>query len=252
MDQMQSGSGGFSPCGRGVSRAGKCLRSIFGDRPRWVRVGWKCDWMSKTVALSTLVVVGLSVVVSGCAPATKFYTLAKVKGAPGDGSEPAKVAVVVAVGPVALPGYVDRPQIVIRESPYTLRPAVADQWAGGLDDMVPRVLIGNLAERLPGSRIVPFPRVGGPSFDYRVSIDISQFDVDSAGEAVVVASWQLSDQASSKTLQLGDTTARARARSASYEDRVAALSQALADLSDDIARAVAIQPRGGVPTPLVR
>src|SRR5262249_12603130 len=120
----------------------------------------------------------------GCSTQTKFYTLARVDGPAADVEAPAAKQTVIAVGGASLPDYIDRPQIVVRESPYSVRPASFDQWAGDLDDMVPRVLRENLAVRLPNDRIIPFPALGAPSFDYRVSVAITQFDVSEAGEAV--------------------------------------------------------------------
>jgi uncharacterized lipoprotein YmbA len=178
-----------------------------------------------------------------CSSATHFYTLSKIAGPVAAAGTPADTAVVVALGPVSLPAYVDRPQIIIRENAYSVRLSLFDQWAGNLDDMVPRILMEDLAQRLPGGRVVPFPTLGTPSFDYRIALTITQLDVSTAGEAVVAAAWQVHGRAGDAPLLATDTTARAQAASASYEDRVAALSQALGTLSDDLARAVTTLPR---------
>ncbi len=183
------------------------------------------------------------VVVAGCSPVTRFYTLAKVDGESVLTSA-ATQPLVIALGPVTLPDYVDRPQIVVRDGPYTVTPATFDQWAGDLDDMLPQVLIENLAVRLPGDRIVPFPRLSGPSFDYRVAVDIIQLDVSSAGEAVVAAGLQVYDRSGMKLVAISDASARSAAQGTNAQDHVAAISQALGSLSSDIARAVAALPRG--------
>ncbi|MEO8605901.1 MAG: ABC-type transport auxiliary lipoprotein family protein, partial [bacterium] len=47
--------------------------------------------------------------------ATHFYTLSPLPGSPSGGSA-AGAAPVLALGPVSLPTYVDRPQIVVREN----------------------------------------------------------------------------------------------------------------------------------------
>lgn len=179
-----------------------------------------------------------------CSTATRFYTLSRVDGeTSAAGLRASAPAAVIGVGPVSLPDYVDRPQIVVRTGPYTLAQATFDQWGGDLDDMVPRLLIEDLAARLPTDHLVPFPQVSDVPFDYRVSITISQFDVSSAGEAVVAAGWQVHGKSGTGTVLVRDSVARAQADSAAYSDRVAALSRAVAALTDEIAAALAVQPR---------
>jgi uncharacterized protein len=193
---------------------------------------------------TAVTVLGVLAGIYGCsATTTRFYTLSKVApaGLPA-GAEPVAPSVVIAIGPVSLPDYVDRAQIVVRDSPYAIRPAPFDQWAGPLADMLPRVLVGNLAERLPADRLVPFPQVSLPTFDYRLAVSITQFDVSSTGEAVVAASWQVRQRADGSVLVARDSTAHATARSPGFEDRVAALSQALGDLSNEMAGALGQLP----------
>jgi hypothetical protein len=176
---------------------------------------------------------------SGCAAAvTRYYTLSDVAGiAPVRSSAPA----LVGVGPVDLPSYVDIPNIVVRTGDNTLDQAVFDQWGSSLDDMVPHVIVDNLQARRPGDHFVAFPQSGDLPFDLRVPITISRFDVSTAGEAVVIARWQVRGKAGSLTVH--ETVARANANGSGYSARVAALSQALGILTDDIAKALASVPR---------
>jgi uncharacterized protein len=178
----------------------------------------------------------------GCSANTNFYTLSRLPAASGAGILAAEKPLIVAIGPVSLPDYADCPQIVVRDSPYTIRPAPFDQWAGDLDDMLPRVLTEDVADRLPAYRVVQFPQIAASNVDYRVVVDITRFDVSSDGDAAVAAGWQIYERGNNKPLLLSDSTARAHAASSSYPDRVAALSQALADLAGEIARALAPPP----------
>lgn len=183
----------------------------------------------------------LALLAVSCSPVTHYYTLSPV-----DPAAPAALAAasaVVAVGPVQLPDYVDRPQIVVRTGAHTLDQAVFDQWGGDLNDMVPRLLVEDLARRLPSDHFVSFPDAGDVPYDYRVPIDISQFDVSAAGEAVVVARWQVRGRPGSGTVLVRESTARAQAAGKSYEERVDALSRALGDLAGEIAGALSAQAR---------
>ena len=191
---------------------------------------------------SLCVVVALSLAVAGCAssPSTNFYTLSSV-AAPASPSRPVQApAAVVAIGPVTLPDYVDRPQIVTRESAYAVKLAPYDQWAGPLTDMVPRVLIENVATALPGDRVVGFPSASETAFDYRVAVDITRFDADQTGTATLVARWQVYDRSARRALLVTDETFVRPSSGPSYEAIVAAMSGTLADLSGRLAEGVGI------------
>ena len=177
---------------------------------------------------------------SGCfgSKPTRFYMLSSAGDRPATAVESTGVSRVIAVGPVSIPDYVDRPQIVMRESANQVRLAGFDNWAGSLSDMVARVLLEDLTSQLPGDHIVAFPQGGAAVFDYRVAVQISRFDVNTAGEAVVAASWRVWDQAGTKTRLSTSATTHAESVGSTYQDRVAALSQAVADLGAEIARSL--------------
>jgi len=189
---------------------------------------------------------------AGCsATTTHYYALSQVDAAAATRARSASGPAVIGVGPVSLPDYVDRPQIVTRTGANTLEQAAFDQWGGSLDDMIPRVLVEDLAACLPGDHVVSFPQVSDVPFDYRVPISISQFDVSSAGEAVVVARWQIRGKQGAAAVLMRETVARAQATGKSYGEMVAALSRALGDLTSDVASQLASLPRSKAATAAV-
>jgi uncharacterized lipoprotein YmbA len=137
-----------------------------------------------------------------------------------------------------LPDYIDRPQIVTRQSPYRLELAAYDQWAAPLHDMLPRVLVEDVALRLPADRVVSFPQVSEGNFDYRVAVDISRFDVDTSGQATLAARWQLYARSTPRALQIADDVLQRRSEGEGYGAYAASLSGVIADLSGHIAEAV--------------
>jgi uncharacterized lipoprotein YmbA len=170
-------------------------------------------------------------------PPTSFYTLASL---PAETIAAAKLpTATVAIGPVALPDYLDRPQIVTRDSAYSVRLATFDNWAGPLADMLPRVLVEDLALRLPGDRVAGFPQVSGSSFDYRVAVDVLRFDVDTGGTAMLVANWQVYDRVAPRAVLVADATFTQPGIAGDHQAGAAALSSTLAQLSDRIAADVA-------------
>src|SRR5215510_14933182 len=135
---------------------------------------------------------------SGClgsTPPTQFYLMPPLTS--GDTASPASAGqreVTLAVGPVTVPPYLDRPQIVTRTSRAKLTLADFDQWAGPLADTIARVLAEDLAILIPTDRVVlyPWPRNIDP--DYQVTVEVLQFDRGPGGEVVLVARWGLVDR----------------------------------------------------------
>ncbi|MBK8174206.1 MAG: membrane integrity-associated transporter subunit PqiC [Rhodospirillales bacterium] len=185
----------------------------------------------------------------GSAPPPNYYTLSHLAPVTSPPQKPQMPSVAIAVGPVTMPDYLDRRQIVTRESPFSLSLAANDLWAAPLSDQVPRVLVADVAARRPNDRVVGFPQIGSESFDYRVAVDIGQFDVDADGTATLTARWQIYDHAAARAVMVAEGTLREERTDAGYAGSAAALSQTLADLSQRIAEDLA-SVRSLAPTPI--
>ena len=182
----------------------------------------------------------LAILVAGCAgsPPSNLYTLSAIGTAASESQSLQATPAVIAIGPVSLPDYLDRPQIVTRQSAYELELAANDRWAAPLYDMLPRVLVEDLALRLPSDRIVSFPETGDASFDYRVDVQVSRFDVDAAGEATLATRWQFYARSAPRALLVADDTLQRRVEGRGFDAYAASLSAALAELGDRIAQGV--------------
>jgi uncharacterized lipoprotein YmbA len=170
---------------------------------------------------------------------TQEYVLTAMTANPGDGTDaPATRDVVVGVGPVELPAYLRRPQIMIREARNELRSSEANRWAGELEADVARVLAQNLALLLPSHRVSTFPWMNPTVLDYRVSLRIDRFERGPDGNVSLQAGWMLvagkgSDVLTARRSDIDQPTA-----DRSYSAVVNSMSDALAELSREIATAV--------------
>ncbi len=181
--------------------------------------------------------VGLAV--AGCAgPQTNFYTLASVD-APSAAAAASRPGLTIGVGPVRLPEYVDRPEIVIRRNAYAVDLAIFDNWAAPLDNRFPEVLILDLAAQLPADQVIVFPPRLPTPVDVQVELGVSQFDVDTAGTATLIAEWRLRGPGGQPLPHAGRTRVTAAAADGSMQAKVAALSEAVAQLSAELARTLA-------------
>src|SRR5262245_5502556 len=124
----------------------------------------------------------------GSTPPTHFYLLPPLTSP--DTASPVSAGqreVTLAVGPVTVPPYLDRPQIVTRTSRAKLTLADFEQWAGPLADTIARVLSEDLALLIPTERVVlyPWPRTIDP--DYQIIVEVLQFDRGPGSQVVLAA-----------------------------------------------------------------
>ncbi len=119
---------------------------------------------------------GLLAALESCttSPNSRFFTLVPQPAAPSAGRSPATVA----VKPVELAKYLDRPQIVRHSDAYELQISDLERWGEEMRDMVTRVLIENLTLRLPASQVVGASGSLTIRPDVTVEVDISRFDAD--------------------------------------------------------------------------
>ena len=193
--------------------------------PRWLR--------PRVLALCGVALLGLSGCL-GSSPPTQFYLLPSLTGGAGSPASGGQRDLTLGVGPVTVPPYLDRPQIVTRTSRAKLALAAFDQWAGPLADTLARVLADDLALVIPTERVVlyPWPRTMDP--DYQVTVEVLQFDRGPGGEVVLVARWSLLDR-DGKERAMRTARLSQAAGGTDYEATVTAMGRALEALARDMA-----------------
>ena len=170
---------------------------------------------------------------------TRYYVLEPRSDAPNP-SRPAMP--VLGVGPVRLPPYLDRREIVTRSGPGRLDVASADRWAAPLDLLFASVLAEDLRVIVPAREVVAWPWSVGAPPEWSVSIDVLRFDGEPDGTAVLDARWIV--RRGGALAREGVTTTRERGASPQTAATVAALSRTIEALARDIAAAVDDASRG--------
>jgi uncharacterized lipoprotein YmbA len=137
------------------------------------------------------------------------------------------------VGPIELPGYLDRLQIATRTSTNRLSYSENDRWAAPLSESFSRVLEQNISHLLNPARVIQFPWQSHDAPDYQVKIEVLQFEASSNQEALLTARWTVIDR--NKKIMVGQRSQlHRRAASLATEDSVKALSEILGELSREI------------------
>ena len=186
--------------------------------------------------------IALVAALAGCAgtppPKTNFYSLsveaapARSESATGEAAPVTRVSVTR----VAIPGIVDRPQIVSRTASNSVEIFDFHRWAESLQEAVPRVIAGNLARQLGPGHAVSAGTMPGLPPDVRVAIDVQKFEATMGTGVAVEALWSVRPGAGEA--RVGRSMVEESATEAGHAGIAAAYSRALAAVARDIAAAV--------------
>jgi uncharacterized lipoprotein YmbA len=194
--------------------------------------------VSAPLAVSLLAVPAIVASLAGCAsapPASYLLSAVPAAAAPG-GPGP-----VVAVGPIALPAYLDRSGIVVRRPGDEIVISTDHRWGEPLGDGVARVLAENLAVMVPTDAVAVFPWKTPWTPHVRVTVDIVHLDGPLSGPVVLAARWRLLDERG-KVLAMHAVTLQEPVTTPTHAGLVAAQGRALTALSRDIAAEIRRHP----------
>jgi uncharacterized lipoprotein YmbA len=191
------------------------------------------------------IVLALGAVLTGCAVSdpSKYYALGTPSG-PGEGRRPATgPGPTVGVGPIIIPGYLDRAQLVTRDDKGELEIWSYHRWAEALDLGIAATLVDALATRLGSDRIAVFPWRGvlARSLDYQVPVAVARFE-GSGGKAVTLdARWRVLAR-DGKEVAFKRTTLTEPITESGFPGVVAAMNRSIVRLAADIGDAIQAQP----------
>lgn len=183
-----------------------------------------------------LIISSLFFLLIGCSstPPSRFYTLSPL----GDLKAEQQSTLVghgiyIAIGPVEIPDYLDRPNIMIRTSRNELTLSEFDRWAGSLKEDIARVLSENLSKLMAPDKISVVEWGWGVNYDYRVAVDIKQFDVMPEGNVLLNAEWALVGKNGPRII-LRRERVTDPVGGQTYEAKISSMSRALETLSRNI------------------
>jgi hypothetical protein len=179
-----------------------------------------------------------TLLLAGCARTTpvSYYQLSALDTArtPPASAEAGKM--VLGIGPVRLPEYLDRPQLVTRLTPNRLQLADSHRWAEPLGENISRVMGENLSALLGTDRILLYPWPASRGTDYQLLVEVLHFENESDGAARLVALWSVKGKDGAIVLPEKRSGHSAPAASRDQEGRVAALNAALGSFCREIAQ----------------
>lgn len=188
----------------------------------------------------TLLGAALAALAAGCvsmskSPPARFYALQAL--APSGAARPVELSP-IGVGPVRVPEYLNRPQIVTQGPDHRLVFAEFDRWGEPLDSALARTVSANLAILLPKAAVVVHPWNQAVPVKIQVTMDIVRLDSRLDGDVRLAAQWSVIETEGRKLLLLKTSEYRRPVEGGSYAGVAAALSGVCAELSAEIAAAV--------------
>jgi len=143
----------------------------------------------------------------------------------------------VAIGPVSLPGYIDRAEVVFASGPNEFQIPTNALWAGSLRENISHAVAADLG-RVLGSDEVRAGLESGSQSRYRVALDIRQFHGISGQEAILDLTWRIQGGASAETISRHSGSFREPIIGDGYAPLVAAESRLLGQCAAAIAKSL--------------
>jgi uncharacterized lipoprotein YmbA len=186
-------------------------------------------------SITLCVFVSLLLVACGSSPPVRYFSLSPADSAQREDSDD---AVTLGLGPLRMPEYLNRSQIVTRGAGAEMKVDEFSRWAEPLGDAIHRVVSTDVDKLLDGVVVIAFPWESAvrAQVDYRLLGNVVRFDADRSGRIVLEAQWGIVDVESEVAVPTHRSHYEARAASSEDPAGVAvAMNEALAKFSRDIA-----------------
>ena len=211
----------------------------------------------KRINIKSCLMVGIACFalgLSGCisipnSPTPRFYTLTPIdESSVGTDLVSARMPVVISnrlkamiigIGPVKIPEYLNRPQMVTMTPEKMLQFAQFNRWGESLDLGLARLIREDLTSILPGTKLTLYPWNPLITVKYQVAVEVIQLDSELAKDMHFVVQWTVIDVQNSKTVMIKRSEFRLPIVSHNYVGLAQTLSTACSSLSDQIADALA-------------
>jgi uncharacterized lipoprotein YmbA len=185
-----------------------------------------------------LCIVSLAAVLAACAssPPVQFYSLEPTAD-PVKSSEPSSM--VVGVGPIRVPEYLKRSQMVTRGPGAEVEVHEFHRWAEPVGKAIHRVVAADVDSQLKDVVAIAYPFLEPVQVNYVVLGQVDRFDADSSGQVVLQVQWAVQklhgpDEEGLIAPQRSRYTAQA-ASPENFNDIAKAMNRALDEFGGDIA-----------------
>ncbi len=186
-------------------------------------------------SITLCAVVSLLIAACGSSPPVRYFALSPMDSVQQQDPDD---SVTLGVGPLRLPEYLNRSQIVTRGGGSELEVDEFSRWAEPLTQAFHRVVSTDVDNMMNGVMVITFPweAVVHNDVDYRLIGEVTRFDADRSGRVVLDIQWVIADV--SAAVAVTPRRSRYETRAARPDDPaivVSAMNDALAMFSRDVA-----------------
>ena len=177
----------------------------------------------------------LTFLILGCAKSSKpveYYMLDASVGIDNNQTLKGDEGPMIGLGPIRLPEYLDRFQMVVAVSENKYKLIDGHRWAEKLDQNISLALFKTLPSQLGTDRMIRYPWPQRPGVDFQVKIDILELNIDQDGRSQLVAQWLIKSK--DKTILNKRSTFTAQASTTDIDKMVQAQSECLTKLGQEI------------------
>lgn len=177
----------------------------------------------------------LTFLILGCAKSSKpveYYMLDASVGIDNNQTLKGDEGPMIGLGPIRLPEYLDRFQMVVAVSENKYKLIDGHRWAEKLDQNISLALFKTLPSQLRTDRMIRYPWPQRPGVDFQVKIDILELNIDQDGRSQLVAQWSIKSK--DKTILNKRSTFTAQASTTDIDKMVQAQSECLTKLGQEI------------------
>lgn len=184
----------------------------------------------KNIALLCLISLILS-----CAKSSKpveYYMLDASVGIDNNQTLKGDEGSMIGLGPIRLPEYLDRFQMVVAVSENKYKLIDGHRWAEKLDQNISLALFKTLPAQLGTDRMIRYPWPQRPGVDFQIKIDILELNIDEKGQSQLIAQWSIKSK--DETILNKRSSFTAQASTTDIDKMVKAQSECLTKLGREI------------------
>jgi uncharacterized lipoprotein YmbA len=142
------------------------------------------------------------------------------------------------LGPIKIPPYLDRPEVVTRAAPNRLELSKEDRWGESVQNGFTNSMERDLTVETGAGRIIIFPWYSTEHIDMQVEVDVYRFETDGNGLATLSARWTIYDSTGKNILYTAEANLTQPSTAGDTTQAAAALSRTIGDLSAQIANMI--------------
>lgn len=201
----------------------------------------KCRFFYRSIFTCGLFIFILSgCILAGSSLDSRFYMLKQLGEKEVTQKFNIPPGVITVIGPVGIPQYLNRPQMITRDGKGMINIAQFDRWGESLDAGIGRLIIEDLNLMLPGGTFEMFPCNFAIPLNYQVIVGILQLDANLKQDFLLAVQWSIIDADTRKMLFTKRSDLVQSITPCNYSGLADALSKAVTSLSVEIAKNLSI------------